>query len=93
MSISEDQIKKIAKLARISLEPEEVKPLAEQVGSIINWVEQLAEVNTNNIEAISNINNLTLPTRQDKANLNQENIFSNSGKKIFDYFVVPKVLE
>lgn len=93
MSISEDQIKKIAKLARISLEPEEVKPLAEQVGSIINWVEQLAEVNTNNIEPISNINNLTLPTRQDKANLNQENIFSNSGKKIFDYFVVPKVLE
>ncbi len=93
MSISEDQIKKIAKLARISLEPEEVKPLTEQVGSIINWVEQLAEVNTNNIEPISNINNLTLPTRQDKANLNQENIFSNSGKKIFDYFVVPKVLE
>ena len=74
MSISEDQIKKIAKLARIYLEPEELKPLTEQVGSIINWVEQLAEVNTNNIEAISNINNLTLPTRQDKANLNQENI-------------------
>jgi aspartyl-tRNA(Asn)/glutamyl-tRNA(Gln) amidotransferase subunit C len=93
MSISEDQIKKIAKLAQISLESEEVKPFAEQVGSIINWVEQLAEVNTNNIEPISNINNLSLPTRQDKANLNQENIFSNSGKKIFDYFVVPKVLE
>ena len=93
MLISEDQIKKIAKLARISLEPEEAKPLAEQVGSIINWVEQLAEVNTSNIEAISNINDLSLVTRQDKASLNQENIFSNSGKKIFDYFVVPKVLE
>jgi len=81
MLISEDQIKKIAKLAQISLEPAEVKPFAEQVGSIINWVEQLAEVNTSNIEAISNINDLSLVTRQDKANLNQENIFSNSGKK------------
>ena len=93
MTISEEQIKKIAKLARISLKPEEVKPLAEQVGSIINWVEQLSTVNTVNIKEIHNINNINITTRKDQVLLNNESVSGDNTKKIFNYFAVPKVLE
>ncbi len=47
--LSEADIRKVAKLARIRLSDEEVPHLQQEISSIITWVEQLQEVDTDNV--------------------------------------------
>ena len=55
MKLDTNTINKIAKLARIKLSEEEAKDLLKDMNSILDWVEQLNEVNTDSIEPLANI--------------------------------------
>ena len=62
---------------------------------ILDWVEQLNEVNTDLVEPLTNISSSILPQRKDEAedvNTSDE-ILQNSPDKLEGYFVVPKVVE
>ena len=50
MPITESDIEKVAQLAHLELEPEELKLFGPQITEIINYVEQLNELNTKNVE-------------------------------------------
>ncbi|MDX2083595.1 MAG: Asp-tRNA(Asn)/Glu-tRNA(Gln) amidotransferase subunit GatC [Rickettsiales bacterium] len=93
--VTENDIKKIAHLARIEVSEKSRQDLANQVGSIINWVEKLNEVNSENITELSSVHQITLPTTEDKvsANYNAEEILQNSKDAKYGYFTVPKVIE
>ena len=86
---------KIAKLCRIRVNDEDIKELSAELSSILDWVEQLNEVNTDNIEPLSNVSSSELPLRKDEENSddNSKEILSNAPEKIENYFVVPKVVE
>ena len=86
---------KIAKLSRIKIDDGEVDELSLQLSAIVDWVEQLNEVNTDDIEALSNVSMAKLPLRNDVENLtnNSEKILSNAPDKLENYFAVPKVVE
>tara|TARA_B100000401_G_C52337554_1_gene499450 strand:+ start:172 stop:459 length:288 start_codon:yes stop_codon:yes gene_type:complete len=88
-------INKIAKLARIRLSEEEAKDLLRDMNSILDWVDQLNEVNTDAVEPLSNISSSVLPQRKDEANdINStDEILKNSPDKLEGYFAVPKVVE
>ena len=94
MKIDKKTTLKIAKLTRVKIEDDEITELSSQLSSILDWVEQLNEVNTDNIEPLSNVSISELPLRKDKeTNENRsEDILSNAPEKLENYFVVPKVV-
>lgn len=95
MPVTENDIKKVAKLARIEVAEESRSKLAEQVGSIINWVDKLNEVNTDGIEPLINVHEASLTFAEDKVTDGNktEAILKNSESAKYDYFTVPKVIE
>ena len=86
---------KIAKLSRIKIEDDEIDELSSQLSAIVDWVEQLNEVNTDDVEPISNVSMAKLPMRKDVENRNDnsEDVLSNAPDKLENYFAVPKVVE
>ena len=95
MKLDTNTINKIAKLARIKLSEDESKDLLKDMNSILDWVEQLNEVNTDKVEPLTNISSSTLPQRKDEAqDINSsDEILQNSPDKLEGYFAVPKVVE
>ena len=95
MKIDKNTTLKIAKLSRIKIEDSEVDELSSQLSAIVDWVEQLNEVNTDNVEPLSNVSMANLPLRQDIENTEDgsEKILSNAPDKLENYFAVPKVVE
>ena len=95
MSIDKNQVKKVAKLSRISLDDNKVESLSKDLGSILNFVEQLNELDTKKIEPLNSVIEKTLEPRTDKINDGKikDEILKNSPDKNEDFFIVPKVVE
>ncbi len=95
MKIDKNTTLKIAKLSRIKIDDSEVDELSSQLSAIVNWVEQLNEVDTDNIEPLSNVSMAKLPLRKDIENRddNSKEVLSNAPDKLENYFAVPKVVE
>ena len=62
---------------------------------IINWIKQLDELDTNDVEPLSGLNIDTLPLRKEEVteDKNTENILQNAPDANSGFFVVPKVVE
>jgi len=95
LKIDKNTTLKIAKLSRIKIEDDEIDELSNQLSSIVNWVEQLNEVNTDNVEPLSNVSMTKLPLRKDIEDTedNSKEVLSNAPDKLGNYFAVPKVVE
>ena len=95
MKIDKNTTLKIAKLSRIKIEDGEIDELSTQLSSILNWVEQLNEVNTDKVEPLSNVSMTKLPLRKDINNIKDysKEVLLNAPDKLENYFVVPKVVE
>ena len=95
MKINKNTINKIARLSRIKLDDKESEDYIKDLNSILDWVEQLNEVNTENVQPLSNISSSILPKREDvsqDANSSDE-ILENAPDKLEGFFAVPKVVE
>lgn len=66
-----------------------------EFNNILEWVEKLGEVNTDNVEPLVSVNDEALTLRQDNITAGQmsEQILKNAPAQEFGYFVVPKVVE
>ena len=95
MKIDKNTTLKIAKLTRLKIKDSEIAEFSGQLSSILDWVEQLNEVNTEKVEPLSNISLSKLPKREDiSENINNtKEILSNAPDKLEGYFAVPKVVE
>ena len=95
MSLDKETVKKVASLARIRMNDEELEQLAPQLSNIIGWVEQLTEVNTDNIEPLANVVDIAPELREDVVNDGDclKKVMANAPEETQDYFVVPKVVE
>ena len=95
MSIDKDKIKKVSKLARISVDDKKIDNLSKDLNSIFKFIEKLNELNTDKTEPLSSILNEPLRSRKDEINDGKirEKILENSPQKNEEFFVVPKVLE
>ena len=95
MSIDKNQVKKVAKLSRISLDDKNLESLSNDLASILKFVEQLNKLDTDKIEPLSSIVNKTLEPRRDKVNDSKikDEILKNSPDKNENFFIVPKVVE
>lgn len=88
-------VAKIARLARIRLTPDEQAHYAAEISSILQWVEQLSEVNTDGVPQMVSVADLKLPWRDDKVtDGNQADaVLANAPKAEYGCFEVPKVME
>ena len=95
MKIDKNTINKIARLSRIKLDGKESEDYIKDLNSILDWVEQLNEINTDNVEPLTNISSSVLPKRDDiSEDINSsEEILENAPDKIEGFFSVPKVVE
>ena len=95
MKIDKNTINKIARLSRIKLDDKESEDYINDLNSILDWVEQLNEVNTEDVEPLSNISSSILPKREDvsKDINSSEEILENAPDKLEGFFSVPKVVE
>ena len=94
-SVTKEDIKKVARLARIEIAESQHEALAKQVGKIIGWVGQLNEVDTSNVEPMTGV--YDLPLRMEKDEIKDGNIaddvLKNAPDAKYGYFTVPKVIE
>ena len=95
MKIDKNTTLKIAKLTRLKIKDSEIAELSEQLSSILDWVEQLNEVDTDNIKPLNNVSMSKLPIREDKISNEDKSkdVLSNAPEKLENFFVVPKVVE
>jgi aspartyl-tRNA(Asn)/glutamyl-tRNA(Gln) amidotransferase subunit C len=95
MPIDKSQVKKVAKLSRISLDDSKLESLSKDLVSILNFVEQLNKLDTNAIKPLTSIIDKSLDTRDDTVSDGQikDQILKNSPEKNEDFFIVPKVVD
>lgn len=95
MSVSPEQVRHIARLARIAMSDEELERLVPELNAIIGWVEQLGEVNTDGVEPLTAVVDQKLRLRDDKVtdgNIRDE-VLANAPDAQHGFFAVPKVIE
>ncbi len=93
--IDPDQIRRIARLARINLTPDELEQFSTQLSDILNYVDQLSELNTEGVEPTTHplkISNVFRPDRAARS-LSSQQALANAPRTHGDFFAVPKVLE
>jgi aspartyl-tRNA(Asn)/glutamyl-tRNA(Gln) amidotransferase subunit C len=95
MSVSPEQVRHIAKLARIAMSDEELDKLLPELNNILGWVEQLGEVNTDGIEPLTAVIDQKLRLRDDVVNDGniRDQILANAPEAQHGFFAVPKVIE
>ena len=95
MAIDAATVRKVARLARIAEPEERLEPLAKELSGILNWIEQLNEVDTDGVEPMTTAVHATLPMRDDVVTDGGDpaRVVSNAPKTSGAFFVVPKVVE
>ena len=95
MHVDENTVRRIARLARISITDEEAKSLESELSGILNWVEQLDEVKTDGVEPMTRVVAQDLKMRDDQVTDGEiaADIVKNAPMVDDHYFVVPKVVE
>ncbi|MGD8500957.1 MAG: Asp-tRNA(Asn)/Glu-tRNA(Gln) amidotransferase subunit GatC [Phycisphaerales bacterium] len=93
--IDEAQVKKVAKLARLELAEAEVEEFAGQLSAILEYVEKMNELDTNNVEPLAHCLPISNVFRQDrvKESLGTEKALANAPQRDGEFFKVPKILD
>lgn len=95
MSLNENDVRKIAFLARIRVDDARLAPLAGELNNIVGWVEQLAEVDTDGVEPMTSVVDIPTPMREDVVTDGgiQDKVTKNAPDPEDAFFGVPKVVE
>ena len=95
MPLDRSTVRNIAFLARVKVPEDDLKRLAGELSNIIGWVEQLAEVDTEGVEPMTSVVEMTLPKRPDEVTDGDypEHVLANAPQREGGFFAVPKVVE
>lgn len=95
MSIDQATVARIATLARIRLSDAQRDAAAVELSRILDWVAQLDEVDTRDVEPMRSVMPITPTLRDDVVSDGgrAEDVLQNAPQRSGDYFVVPKVVE
>jgi aspartyl-tRNA(Asn)/glutamyl-tRNA(Gln) amidotransferase subunit C len=95
MSLSLDDVRWVAHLARLDLSDAELARLAQQLGTILDYVNQLAQVNTEGVEPLAHPLPLQNVFRTDlpAPSLPVNEALANAPARHGDFYAVPPVLD
>jgi aspartyl-tRNA(Asn)/glutamyl-tRNA(Gln) amidotransferase subunit C len=95
MSVDKATVARIAHLARIGVREDELEPLAGELNNILDWVEQLNEVDTDAVAPMASVHDAKLRWRADVVNDGniRDEVTANAPDGMDGFFTVPKVVE
>jgi aspartyl-tRNA(Asn)/glutamyl-tRNA(Gln) amidotransferase subunit C len=95
MSVDINQVRHIAKLARIAMSEDELQRLLPELNNILGWVEQLGEVDTDGVEPLTAVIEQKLRLRDDDVDDGdcRDEVLANAPDAQHGFFAVPKVIE
>jgi aspartyl-tRNA(Asn)/glutamyl-tRNA(Gln) amidotransferase subunit C len=94
MSVTKNDVKKIAELARLEFTESELENYTTEMNKMLDYVDKLNELNTENVEPLSHPIENTNVFREDevKKSTNREEALKNAPDKSSEHFKVPKVI-
>ncbi len=95
MAIDNETVKRVAFLSRLKVDDDKIASTKEEFNKILQWIEELNEIDTDDVEPLISVNNIDLRTRNDEVTAGncREDILKNAPSAEYDYFAVPKVVE
>jgi aspartyl-tRNA(Asn)/glutamyl-tRNA(Gln) amidotransferase subunit C len=95
MAVDKSTVAHIAKLARIRVPEAQQESLAGELNSILGWVEQLGELDTQGIAPMTSVVEVRLPKRADAVTDEdcRDKVTANAPEAEHGFFAVPKVIE
>lgn len=95
MTVDTETVRRIARLARIAVNEDETEDLTGELNTILNWVEQLSEVDVDGVEPMTSVVHHAIKMRDDVISDGDcaEDVLANAPEAEDGYFVVPKVVE
>jgi aspartyl-tRNA(Asn)/glutamyl-tRNA(Gln) amidotransferase subunit C len=94
MSVSRKDVEHIASLARLKFKDEELENFTHQLNEILNYVEKLNELDTENVEPLSHpVENANVFRNDElKPSISREEALKNAPDSTEEFFNVPKVI-
>ena len=95
MSVDQDTVRRIARLARIAIADDDVPHLQGELNAILAFVEQLDEVEIEGVEPMTSVTPMPMKKRQDRISDGgyADKIVANAPATDDNFFLVPKVVE
>jgi aspartyl-tRNA(Asn)/glutamyl-tRNA(Gln) amidotransferase subunit C len=95
MSVDQATVRRIARLARIRISDNELPKLEGELNRILDWIEMLGEVDTENVEPMTAVIDTKMRLRDDKVTDGgyPERVTGNASTSDDNFFMVPKVVE
>src|SRR5258708_16145545 len=95
MSVDEDTVKRIAKLARLALDEGQAAAMKDELNALIAWVEQLQEVNVEGIPPMTSVVAQRLKMRDDEVTDGgyPDDLMKNTPLSVKHFFVVPQSIQ
>jgi aspartyl-tRNA(Asn)/glutamyl-tRNA(Gln) amidotransferase subunit C len=95
MSVDDATVRRIAHLARIKVEDDEVVHLKGELNAILAWVEQLQAVDVDGVEPMTSVTPMKMKMREDKVTDGEiaDQVTQNAPMSDDNFFLVPKVVE
>jgi aspartyl-tRNA(Asn)/glutamyl-tRNA(Gln) amidotransferase subunit C len=95
MSLDPATVRRIARLARIHLDDDEVARLQRELSGIVTWAEQLDEVDVTEVAPLTGAAQMALKMREDAVSDGDiaEQVLANAPERAGNFFTVPKVVE
>ena len=92
--LTEEQVRRVAKLARLNIDDDEVAALTRQLGAILGYVAQLDELDTTNVEPLAHCLPIQNALRDDeiRESLSNDEALANAPQRDGEFFAIPKVL-
>jgi aspartyl-tRNA(Asn)/glutamyl-tRNA(Gln) amidotransferase subunit C len=95
MSIDKDTVRRIAKLSRIAMDDAQAAEMETELNALLDWVQQLSEVNVENVPPMTSVVQQRLKMREDVVTDGgyADDLMKNAPQSEGHFFVVPKVVE
>jgi len=95
MSVTNADVRHIAKLARLAMSDSEIEAMVPELNSILGWVEQLGEVDTDGVDPLTAVIPNKLRLRDDAVSDGncRDEVLANAPVAEHGFFAVPKVIE
>ena len=95
MALDKATVARIATLARIRVAEDQLEPLAGELSGILDWIEQLMAVDTENVPPMTSVAEMTLPMRDDVVTDggDRDAALGNAPRTARGFYAVPKVVE
>ncbi len=95
MKISKEEVRHVARLARLTLDEERLDAMADQIGTILEYMETLNRIDTTDVEPTRHaVSAVTTPVRDDtpREHLSHDEALANAPEKDGESFLVPRVI-